>query len=295
MREAISTHVRDGMTVSLEGFTHLIPHAVGHEIIRQRRRNLTLARLTPDLIADQMIAGGCVRKLIFSWMGNPGVGSLHVARREVEAGRLEIEEWTHFALTTRYQAGAAGLSFLPIRSFRGSDLPAVNRLIRTVDDPYTGEETYVVPAITPDVTVIHVQRADQRGNAQVWGLMGCQREAAFAAEKVIVVCEELVDESVIRSDPNRTLVTELIVDAVVVEPHGCHPSFAQGYQDRDNRFYLDWDPLSRDPKAMEAWLEEWVFGTADHSEYLTKLGSERLESLHPGEALSGPVNYGRYA
>ncbi len=294
MREAVATHVHDGMTVSIEGFTHLIPHAVGHEIIRQRRKDLTLVRLTPDLIADQMIAGGCVSRLVFSWMGNPGVGSLHIARRAVEAGLLEIEEWTHFALTTRYQAGAAGLPFLPIRSFRGSDLPGVNPLIRTVDDPYSGEETYVVPAINPDVTVIHVQRSDANGNAQVWGLLGCQREAAYAADRVIVVCEELVDEKVIRSDPNRTITTELIVDAVVVEPHGCHPSYAQGYQDRDNRFYLDWDPLSRDPAAMAAWLDEWILGTADHTEYLAKLGPARLDTLHPGEALSGSVNYGRY-
>jgi glutaconate CoA-transferase subunit A len=295
MRQAVAEHVPDGAVVCIEGFTHLIPHAVGHEIIRQQRRDLTLVRLTPDLIADQMIAAGCVRKLVFSWMGNPGVGSLQVGRREVEAGRLEIEEWTHFGLTTRYQAGAAGLSFLPIKSFRGSDLPAVNPLIATVTDPYTGEETFVVPAINPDVTVIHVQRADARGNAQVWGLLGCQREAAFAARSVIVVCEELVEESVIRADPNRTLVTELIVDAVVVEPWGCHPSFAQGYQDRDNRFYLDWDDLSRDPVRLDQWLDEWVRGTADHTEYLAKLGEDRLAGLRPGERWSAPVNYGRYA
>lgn len=295
MRRAVESFVDDGATVCIEGFTHLIPHAVGHEIIRQHRRGLTLVRLTPDLIADQMIAAGCVDKLIFSWMGNPGVGSLHVARRAVEEGRLELEEWTHFALTTRYQAGASGLSFLPIRSFRGSDLPGVNPAIRTVTDPYTGEETYVVPAIRPDVTIIHVQRADARGNAQVWGLLGCQREAAQSATKVVVVCEELVDTSVIRADPNRTLVSELVVDAVVVEPWGCHPSFAQGYQDRDNRFYLDWDGLSRDPERMQGWLDEHVWGTENHSQYLDRIGRERLAGLEPGERWSGEVNYGRYA
>lgn len=295
MRDAVSGIIGDGMTVCLEGFTHLIPHAVGHEIIRQRRRNLTLVRLTPDLIADQMIAGGCVDKLVFSWMGNPGVGSLHAARRAVESGSIEIEEWTHFALTTRYQAGASGLPFLPIKSFRGSDLPSVNPSIRRVTDPYSGDEIYVVPAIHPDVAVIHAQRADRNGNAHVWGLLGCQREAANAAERVIVVCEELVDEAVIRADPNRTLVTELIVDAVVVEPWGCHPSFAQGYQDRDNRFYLDWDALSRDEQRLSEWIDEWVNDTADHSEYLAKLGSDRLAGLSAGERWAAPVNYGRYA
>lgn len=295
MHDAIAANISDGLTVAIEGFTHLIPHAVGHEIIRQKRRGLTLVRLTPDLIADQMVAAGCVDKLVFSWLGNPGVGSLHATRRAVEGGTIEIEEWTHFALTTRYQAGASGLPFIPIFSFRGSDLPAVNPLIQTVVDPYSGEEVYVVPAIHPDVTVIHVQRADRNGNSQVWGLLGCQREAANAAERVIVVCEELVDEEVIRADPNRTLLTELVVDAVVVEPWGCHPSFAQGYQDRDNRFYLDWDQLSRDEGRLSDWLDEWVYGTADHGGYLAKLGAERLAGLAAGERWAAAVNYGRYA
>ena len=225
MKDAVAAHVNDGDTVVIEGFTHLICFAAGHEIIRQRRRDLTIARLTPDLIYDQMIAAGCARKLIFSWAGNPGAGSLHAFRRAVEKGtpKLEIEEYSHFGMVARMSAGAARLPFWVMRNYMGTDLPKANPLIRTVTCPYTGEELATVPALNPDVTVIHAQRADQYGNAQVWGLLGVQKEAAFASKRVIVVVEELVDQAVIRADPNRTLIPGMIVDAVVVEPWGSIP------------------------------------------------------------------------
>jgi glutaconate CoA-transferase subunit A len=272
MKDAIAANVRDGDTVVIEGFTHLICFAAGHEIIRQRRRELTLARLTPDLVYDQMIAAGCARKLVFSWAGNPGAGSLHAFRRAVEgkAGALEIEEYSHFGMVTRLAAGAARLPFGTMRNYMGTDLPAANPLIRTVTCPYTGEALATVPALNPDVTIVHAQRADRHGNAQVWGLMGVQKEAAFAARRVVVVVEELVDESVIRADPNRTLVPGMIVDAVVVEPWGCHPSYAQGHYDRDDDFYVGWEQISRDPARLQAYLDEHVHGVKDRAEYMRR-------------------------
>jgi glutaconate CoA-transferase, subunit A len=296
MRDAIAELVRDGDTVAIEGFTHLICFAAGHEIIRQGRRDLTLARLTPDLVYDQMIGAGVARKLIFSWLGNPGVGSLHAVRRWTERAenRLELEEYSHFGMVGRYTAGAMNLPFFPLRSYFESDLPQANPLIRPIDSPYADERLYAVPPLRPDVTIVHAQRADAAGNTQGWGLLGCQKEAAFAAERVIVVVEELVDESVVRADPNRTIIPGLVVDAVVVEPWGAHPSYAQGYYDRDNRFYLEWDAISRDEAALDSWLEEWVHGVSGRAEYVEKLGPERIESLRPGPAPSGEVDYGEY-
>lgn len=294
MRDAIARFVADGETVVIEGFTHLISFAAGHEIIRQRKRELTLCRLTPDLIYEQMIAAGCARKLVFSWAGNPGAGPLYALRRAVEQGiprSLEIEEYSHFGMVARFQAGAARLPFLPLRTFTGSDLPRVNDQIREVECPYTGECLATVPALNPDVAIIHVQRADRAGNCQVWGLLGVQKEAAFAASKVIVVAEEIVDESVIRADPNRTLLPGFIVAAVVHEPWGCHPSFAQGFYDRDNDFYVAWRETSQDPAKLAAWLGEWVFGVADRAEYVAKMGPA-LTRLKAREQLSAPVNYG---
>ena len=297
MRDAVRELVRDGDTVAIEGFTHLICFAAGHEIIRQGKRDLTLCRLTPDVIYDQMIGAGVATKLVFSWLGNPGVGSLHAVRRRVEnddPAPLEIEEYSHFGMVCRYVAGASKLPFFPIRSYYESDLPKANPRIVPVESPYGDETVYAVPPLNPDIAIVHAQRADAKGDAQIWGLLGCQKEAAFAAERVIVVCEELVDESVIRSDPNRTVIPGLIVDAVVVEPKGCHPSFAQGYYDRDNRFYIDWDVISRDADGLDAWLKEWVHGTESHAEYVEKLGAERWKALEPGDAWSQPVNYGKY-
>ncbi len=297
MRDAIAALVHDGDTVAIEGFTHLISFAAGHEIIRQRRRDLVLARMTPDLIYDQMVAAGVARKLIFSWLGNPGVGGLNAIRRvtEGENTSLELEEYSHFGMVARYTAGAANLPFMPIRSYFESDLPSVNPLIRPIASPYGDGTVYAVPPLKPDVTVIHAQRADAAGNTQAWGLLGCQKEAAFAARRVVVVVEELVDEAVIRADPNRTIVPGIVVDAVVVEPWGAHPSYVQGRYDRDNRFYRDWDPISRDPAATEAWLREWVYDLDGRAAYADKLGQERLRALRPsGSAPSGVVDYGEY-
>lgn len=291
MKEAIAAHVRDGDTVVIEGFTHLICFAAGHEIIRQRRRDLTLARLTPDLVFDQMIGAGCARKLVFSWAGNPGAGSLHAFRRAVESGALEIEEYSHFGMVARLAAGAARLPFGVLRNYMGSDLPAANPRIRTVTCPYTGEQLATVPALHPDVTIVHAQRADRQGNAQVWGLMGVQKEAAFASKKVVVVVEELVDEAVIRADPNRTLIPGLIVDAVVVEPWGCHPSYAQGHYDRDNDFYVDWEAISKDPKKLQGYLDELVYGCADRAAYLARMPGLQ-DRLRAKERTCAGVNYG---
>jgi glutaconate CoA-transferase subunit A len=299
MQEAVRALVHDGDTVAIEGFTHLINFAAGHEIIRQRRRNLTLARMTPDVIYDQMIGAGVASKLIFSWMGNPGVGNLHAVRRRIEHADpepLEIEEYSHFGMVSRYMAGAANLPFFPIRSYYESDIPKVNPKIVPMTSPYEdATEVYVVPALQPDVAIVSAQRADAEGDTQIWGLLGCQKEVAFAAKRVIVVVEEIVEEETIRRDPNRTVIPGAIVDAVVEEPFGCHPSFAQGYYDRDNRFYLEWDTIAKDPETLAAWLDEWVYGLENHRAYVEKFGDAYWDALRPEEALSGEVDYGRYA
>jgi glutaconate CoA-transferase subunit A len=298
MRDAIAELVHDGDTVAIEGFTHLICFAAGHEIIRQRKRDLTLARLTPDLIYDQMVAGGVARKIIFSWLGNPGVGSLGAIRRRIESADpapLEVEEYSHFGMVGRYTAGAANLPFYPLRSYFETDLPVVNPLIRPIESPYGDGTVYAVPPLKPDVTIVHAQRADASGDTQVWGLLGCQKEAAFAARRVIVVVEELVSEAVIRADPNRTILPGLIVDAVVVEPYGAHPSYVQGAYDRDNPFYIAWDPISRDESAIQQWLRDWVYDLDGRPAYIDKLGADRIAGLRPsGSAPSGSVDYGAY-
>lgn len=297
LREAITEYVHDGMSVAIEGFTAFICFAAGHEIIRQRRRDLTLIRMTPDLIYDQMIAAGTARKLVFSYLGNPGVGPLHCLRRAIEnsiPAPLELEEYSHYGMVGRYIAGATHLPFFPLQSYLGSDMPAVNEQIKFVESPYGNGKVAVVPPLTPDVAILHAQRADQHGNTHLWGLLGVQKEVAFAAKKVIVVVEELVEEAVIRSDPNRTLIPGLIVDAVVHLPYGAHPSYVQGYYDRDNAFYLEWDVISRDQQRTQDWLNEWVYGVADHAEYMRKLGKETMERIRPGTALASPVDYGVY-
>lgn len=293
MKEAVARLVNDGDVVVIEGFTHLISFAAGHEIIRQNKKNLTLARLTPDLIYDQMIEAGVAKKLIFSWAGNPGVGSLHAFRRAVEAKppTLEIEEYSHFGMVARLSAGAANLPFWPLRNYADTDIPKANSLIKSVDCPYTGEKLATVPALRPDVTIVHAQRSDADGNTQVWGLMGVQKEAAFASKRVIVVVEELVDESVIRQDPNRTLIPGLQVDAVVVEPWGAHPSYAQGYYDRDNEFYVAWDKIAREPGSFKKYLDEFVYGVKDRAEYMKK-NPGLAERLKAKPLISTGVNYG---
>ena len=294
LSEAVSQFVHNGDTVYAAGFTHLIPFAAGHEIIRQRRRDLTLARATPDLIYDQMVTAGCARKVIFSYMGNPGVGSLRIVRAELEAGRLEWEEYSHFGMISRLQAGAAGLPFMPMNQTGAVDLERANPLIKRVTDPYSGREVITVPALNPDVAIVHVQRADKDGNAHLWGIVGEQKEVAFASKRVILTAEEIVDEAVIRSDPNRTLIPGFIVCAVCHVPGAAHPSYAQGYYDRDNDFYLKWDKISENAETVKTYLDEWVYGVKDRLEYWQKLGAETHKRLKVKARYSEKINYGSY-
>ena len=294
LKEAVGEFVRDGDLVYAAGFTHLIPFAVGHEIIRQERKDLTLARATPDLIYDQMVAAGCAKKVIFSYLGNPGVGSLRMVRAAIESGDLEWEEYSHFSMISRLTAGASGLPFMPMNRTAAPDLEKVNPNFKRVIDPFTGKEVMAVPPLHPDVAIVHVQRADADGNAQIWGILGEQKEAAFAAQKVILTAEEIVDESVIRSDPNRTIIPSLIVDAVCHVPYCAHPSYTQGYYDRDNEFYLKWDEISKTQEGVQNWLQEFIFDTEDHAQYWEKLGEETHERLKVKPKFSTPINYGEF-
>ena len=294
LSEAVAKYVKDGDTIYASGFTHLIPFSAGHEIIRQGKKDLTLARATPDLIYDQMVAAGCAQKVIFSYMGNPGVGSLRIVRSAIEKGEIAWEEYSHFGMITRLQAGASGLPFLPMNQTGTIDLENVNPNIKRIADPYGGKDVIVVPALNPDVAIVHVQRADVNGNAHIWGIIGEQKEAAFAAKKVIVTAEEIVDEAVIRSDPNRTMIPGIVVSAVCHAPFASHPSYAQGYYDRDNEFYLAWDKVSESVESVKSWLDEWVYGVKDRNEYWEKLGAEKHEELKVEARYSEKINYGRY-
>jgi glutaconate CoA-transferase, subunit A len=261
LRQAVSDLVQDGDTVALEGFTHLIPFAAGHEIIRQRRRDLTLVRMTPDLLYDQMIGMGCARRLVFSWGGNPGVGSLHRFRDAVERGwpvPLELEEHSHAGMANRYVAGASGLPFAVLRGYVGTDLATRTATIKPIACPFTGEVLTAVPALNPDVTIVHAQRADRAGNVQLWGITGVQKEAVLAARRSLVTVEELVAE--LEPRPGAMVLPSWAVGLVSVVPDGAHPSYAQGYSVRDNDFYLRWDAISRDRDAFAAWMGEHVLG-----------------------------------
>ncbi len=295
MKEAVSKNVTDDQTVYLAGFTHMIPFAAGHEIIRQNRKQLTLCRATPDIIYDQMIAAGCAKKVLFSYAGNPGVGSLRCFRRALEKGvpnKIEIEEYTHFGLSGRLFAGATNMPFLPMRTNAGSDLPQNNPNIKTAKDPYTGDDITVVAPLKPDVAVVHVQRCDENGNAHIWGIIGEQKDAAFASKRVIITAEEIVSESVIRSDPNRTLIPDFVVDAVVQEPWCAHPSYTQGYYDRDNEFYMQWDDITKEHDSTMKYLQEWVYGVENREQYMKKLSAEKVIKLLPKACYSQPVTYG---
>jgi glutaconate CoA-transferase, subunit A len=294
---AIATYVRPGMTVALEGFGHLVPTAAAHEIIRQRIGGLTICRMSCDMMIDQLIAAGCLSGLVSSFIGNSSGGSLHELRRALEgrSGRkITLDEYSHGGMIARYVAGAAKLPFYPIRSYDGSDLAVANPSIRLVTDPYSGDAIHVVPPLNPDVSIIHAQRADRRGNVQAWGILGIQQDVAFAGRRVIVTVEEIVDDDVIRADPNRTIVPSQIVDAVVECPYGSYPCPVQGYYDRDDAFFRDWSQMARADGAVGRWLDDYVRGTADHQEYLALLGPGTLKRLQVGQALSGPVNYGRH-
>jgi len=273
LREAVAELVHDGDAVALEGFTHLIPTAGAHEIIRQGRKDLTLIRMTPDLIYDQMIGMGCARKLIFSWGGNPGVGSLHRFRDAVEGDwprPLELEEHSHAGMANRYVAGASNLPFAVLRGYVGTDLPDVTSSIKTVTCPFTGERLMAAPALTPDVAIIHAQQADGRGNVAIWGITGIQKEAALSAKRVIVTVEEVVEE--FDPHPFQIVLPSVAVDAIAVEPGGAHPSYADGYYGRDNGFYAAWDPIARDRDGFRAWMEEHVLGVASFTEHLKSIG-----------------------
>jgi glutaconate CoA-transferase, subunit A len=264
LRDAVERYVHDGDTVAMEGFTHLIPFAAGHEIIRQSRRELTLIRMTPDLIYDQLIGMGCARKLVFSWGGNPGVGSLHRFRDAVEngwPGPLELEEHSHAALANGFAAGAAGLPCAILRGYVGSELARVNENVRFVECPFTGERLAAVPALRPDVTIIHAQRADREGNVLVEGIVGVQKEAVLAAAEAVVTVEEVV-ESLDPPSPNSVVLPSWTVTAVAVAPGGARPSYAHGYYRRDNAFYKTWDPISRDRDEFLAWMKENVVAAA---------------------------------
>src|SRR3954469_21899532 len=259
LAEAVESTIRDGDTVAMEGFTHLIPFAAGHEVIRQRRRRLTLVRMTPDLIYDQLIGMGCADKLIFSWVGNPGVGSLHRFRDAYERGwpgPIAIEEHSHAAMANAYAAGAAGLPFAVFRGYLGVDLPKVNPNIKRVTCPFTGEELAAVPAIRPDVAVVHALRADREGNVQLWGIIGVQKEIVLASERSLVTVEEIVDE--LGPRPGAIVLPTWSVTAVAEAPRGAHPSYAHGYYGRDNGFYQRWDEVSRDRDEFRKWMEEHI-------------------------------------
>ena len=259
LREAIAELVEDGETVALEGFTHLIPHAAGHELVRQGRRGLTLVRMTPDVIYDQLIGAGCARKLVFSWGGNPGVGSLHRFRDAVEndwPAPLELEEHSHAGMAAAYAAGAANLPFGVLRGYAGTDLAGRTETLSWVDCPFTGERLAAVKAIRPDVAVIHAQQADAKGSVQLWGIPGAQKEAVLGARRSIVTVEEIVPELELR--PGGIVIPGWALTAVALAPGGAHPSYAHGYYDRDNAFYLAWDAISRDRDTFTEWMQQHV-------------------------------------
>ncbi len=272
LADAITEHVHDGACVALEGFTHLIPFAAGHEIIRQRRQDLHLVRMTPDLIYDQMIGMGCARKLTFSWGGNPGVGSLHRLRDAVERQwphPLQLDEHSHAGMAAAFCAGAARLPFGVLRGYLDTDLPAHNPNIRRVQCPFTGESLAAVPAINPDVTILHAQCADRQGNVVLHGIVGAAREAALAAKSLLVTVEEIVDN--LPPAMNGMLLPHWLVGAVVHCPGGAYPSYAQGYYERDNAFYRDWDAIARDRERFLAWMRVHVQDSADHRGFLGSL------------------------
>jgi glutaconate CoA-transferase, subunit A len=295
LHEAIARDVQDGMTIAMGcALESLIPFAAGHEIIRQNRKNLALVAPISDMQFDQLIGAGCVRKIIASWVGNVAAGLGHNYRRAAESSiphPLEIEEHSNFTIGLGLQAGAMGVPFLPTRTIQGSDL-AAGEPFKQMNCPFTGEPLIVVRAIRPDVTILHVQRADSEGNAHVWGNFGVMREAALAAEKVIITCEELVDHEVILSDPNRTVIPGFVVSSVVEQRWGAFPSPTQGYSRRDDDFYFEYHRATRTREGFERWLQDWVLGVADHRAFLKHLGNDRIEKLKPKtDAFAAPASF----
>jgi glutaconate CoA-transferase subunit A len=277
LSDAIAELVRDADSVALEGFTHLIPHAAGHELIRQGRRELALIRMTPDVIYDQLIGAGCARRLTFSWGGNPGVGSLHRLRDAVEHGwplPLELVEHSHAGMAVAYAAGAANLPFGVLRGYVGTDLAKRTPDLATITCPFTGEELAAIPAHRPDVGIVHAQRADRAGNVQLWGITGVQKEVVLASARSLVTVEEIVDE--LEPRPGAVVIPHWVIDAVAPAPGGAHPSYAHGYYDRDNAFYVRWDEISRDREGFTAWIDRHVRGTRDFVEYRRSLAEEAV-------------------
>jgi glutaconate CoA-transferase subunit A len=273
LAEALARHVRDGQSVAMEGFTHLIPFAAGHELIRQRRKDLHLIRMTPDLIYDQLIGAGCARALTFSWGGNPGVGSLHRLRDAVENGwpaPLELVEHSHAGMAAAYTAGASRLPFGLLRGYIGTDLAHMNSSIRSVLCPYTGEALATVPALNPDVTILHAQRADRQGNVLLRGIVGAQKEAALAAKALVITVEEVVDA--LDAPMNAIVLPHWVVTAIARVPGGAYPSYAQGYYSRDNAFYLAWDEIARERVSFTEWVDRHIRGTPDHAGFLRSVG-----------------------
>lgn len=292
LHEAIAAHVQDGMSVAMGcGLESLIPFAASYEIIRQKKRNLTLIAPISDMQFDQLIGAGCVKKIIASWVGNVAAGLGHNYRRAAEARipqPIEIEEHSNFTIGLGLQAAAAGLPFLPTRTVKGSHFRSGSQFA-SVRCPFTDEELLAVRAIRPDVAILHVQRADKGGNVHAWGNFGVMREAAFAAKKVILTCEEIVDHDVILSDPNRNVIPEFLVSSVVHEPFGSHPSPTQGYTRRDDNFYFEYHKATRSRDGFEQWLQKWVLRVKDHREFLNLLGKERVEQLKPRGNLFAPA------
>jgi len=292
LHDAIATDVEDGMSVAMGcGLESLIPFAASHEIIRQRKRKLTLIAPISDIQFDQLIGAGCVEKIITSWVGNVAAGLGHNYRRAAEAGipnSIEIEEHSNFTIGLGLQAAASGLPFLPTKTVKGSDF-STGAQFKRVNCPFTGEELLAVRAIRPDVAVLHVQRADKEGNAHVWGNFGVTREAALAAKKVILTSEEIVDHEVILSDPNRTVIPGFVVSCVVHEPFGSHPSPTQGFSRRDDDFYFEYHKATRTREGFEQWLQKYVLGVKDHRAFLNLLGSERIAKLTPQGDLFAPA------
>jgi glutaconate CoA-transferase subunit A len=275
LRRAIAELVHDGDSVAMEGFTHLIPFAAGHEVIRQAKKNLTLIRMTPDLIYDQLIGMGCAAKLIFSWGGNPGVGSLHRFRDAIQLGwprALAIEEHSHADMAARYQAGASGLPFAVVRGYIGSDLPKHNPNIKAITCPFTGEVLAASTALNPDVAIIHAQKADRKGNVLIYGITGIQKEAVLSAKRAIVTVEEIVDS--LDAPMNSCVLPHWVIQRVCLVPGGAHPSYAYGYYKRDNAFCKAWDGISRNRDTFQAWMKKHVLETADFAEFKRSLTAE---------------------
>jgi glutaconate CoA-transferase subunit A len=288
LAEAIAAHVGDGDTVFLGGFGHAIPFAAGHELIRQERRGLTLVKTGADILFDQLIAAGCVARLVFGWMGNPGIGLGHAFRRALGAGELEIEEWTNFSMMLRFHAATLGVPYLPARVLQEGDVGSASARVAAVTCPFTGEALTAIPALAPDVALVHAQRADPDGNVQLWGIVGDTAEGALAAQRIVATVEEIVPREVVRADPNRTVIPAYRVDAVCEVPWGAHPSYVSGYYTRDDELYREYDALSRSPDELAAYLAAAVAAGPGPE----RVPAARRAVLGVPDVPPAPVNYG---